>query len=154
MNPPINPPITGPDMSAQPRLPPEPQEAPVLSRPEQVPLQPTPPQVVEVGQQAQPEQLSQANPQALPAQQQPVAAAQQQPIQATAVHTDSSTARQMHGQAVGDLEAEDTDLIEKPWVDKTEQVIDADKDDPFIEDEHQHDLSRAYLKKRFNLDVK
>ncbi len=156
MNPPINPSnssISGPDMPIQPMASPKAPVAPVLQQAEQVPAQPSPPQVLEVGQHTQPEQLPLSNPQALSAQQMPVVA-QQVPIQATAVHTDSTTARQMHTQGIADLEAEDSDLIEKPWVDKIEQVIDTDKDDPFVEDEHQNDLSRAYLKKRFNLDVK
>ncbi len=51
------------------------------------------------------------------------------------------------------LPAEDADVIEKVWVEKTDQIIEKDQDDPRAEDDAQHNLSRAYLKKRFNLDV-
>lgn len=68
------------------------------------------------------------------------------------VHTDAASAREVHA-GIADLAAEDVDLIEKPWVDITEKVIAADKDDPYAEDEHQHDINKAYVKKRFNLDV-
>lgn len=75
-------------------------------------------------------------------------------IPAQSVHTDSATSRDMHLQSVDQLTAGDTKLIEKEWVDKTEEIIDKTKDDPYNEDEQQHHLSRTYLKKRFNLDVK
>lgn len=87
----------------------------------------------------------------------PVQAANQ-PVQPQAqvwsneVHTDAATAREIHA-GIADLAAEDVDLIEKPWVDITEKVIATDKDDPYAEDEHQHDINKAYVKKRFNLDV-
>ncbi len=75
-------------------------------------------------------------------------------VQSQNVHTDSSTARDLHLQSLQNLPAEDSDLIEKVWVDQIEKTIDTTKDDPYIEDEQQHHLSRTYLKKRFNLDVK
>ena len=34
-----------------------------------------------------------------------------------------------------------------------DEIVEKTKDDPYLEDEAQHSLSRAYLKKRFNLDV-
>lgn len=51
------------------------------------------------------------------------------------------------------LPAEDNEVIEKVWVDKADEIVEKTKDDPYLEDEAQHSLSRAYLKKRFNLDV-
>ncbi len=72
---------------------------------------------------------------------------------ATTVHTDSTTARQMHAASLMTLAADDVELIEKPWVENSEKNIAEHKDDPYIEDELQHDTSRVYLKKRFNLDV-
>jgi hypothetical protein len=59
----------------------------------------------------------------------------------------------MFAKTLESLPAEDVDLIEKSWVKKTEDVIEQDKDDPALEDEHQHEMSRVYIKKRFNLDV-
>ncbi len=55
--------------------------------------------------------------------------------------------------SLAQLPAEDADVIEKVWVEKSDQIIETKKDDPRAEDEAQHNLSRAYLKKRFNLDV-
>ncbi len=52
------------------------------------------------------------------------------------------------------LPAEDTDKIEKAWVDEADKIVSTTSSDPYFEDEGQHALSRAYLKKRFNLDVK
>ncbi len=78
---------------------------------------------------------------------------QSAPTQASSVHTDAKSARDMFAKTLESLPAEDVDLIEKSWVKKTEDVIEQDKDDPALEDEHQHEMSRVYIKKRFNLDV-
>ena len=51
------------------------------------------------------------------------------------------------------LPAEDSDLIEKEWVDTVDKVIEHTKDDPYTEEEAQQNLSRTYLKKRFKVDV-
>lgn len=55
--------------------------------------------------------------------------------------------------SLAQLPAEDADVIEKEWVDKSDEIIESKKDDPRAEDDAQHNLSKAYLKKRFNLDV-
>jgi hypothetical protein len=85
----------------------------------------------------------------------------QQPIQqsvapiatappAQTIHTGSTQARTLQLQ---DLEAGDEDLIEKEWVDKAEEIIASDEDNPRLEDQHQREINKIYLKKRFNLDV-
>lgn len=51
------------------------------------------------------------------------------------------------------LSAADNDLIEKTWVDAAEATIRELGDDPFALQVRQAELSRDYLKKRFNLDV-
>jgi len=150
MNPPMNSSMSQPDMSVRPVTAPEVQVVPPVG-PEQGPLQPP---SIELGQQDRPEQLPQNNPQMTPPAQQSTVPVVNASVQATDVHTDSATARKIHSQSIASLEAEDSELIEKPWVDKVEQVIETNKDNPFEEDEHQNELSRAYLKKRFNLDVK
>lgn len=73
-------------------------------------------------------------------------------IPATQVHTSAVQSRSLGDTT--DLAAEDEDLIEKPWVDKVEHIIDETQDDPRAEDEAHHQLSKMYLKKRFNLDIK
>lgn len=80
----------------------------------------------------------------------------QQPVTATpaqAVHVSSVQGRALHDPSLQSLPAEDEDLIEKEWVDKAEEVIAQDQDNPRAEDDHQHEMSKVYLKKRFNLDV-
>ncbi len=52
------------------------------------------------------------------------------------------------------LPAEDTDKIEKNWVDEADKIVSTTSSDPYYQDEGQHELSRAYLKQRFGLDVK
>jgi len=78
--------------------------------------------------------------------------AAQQHVWATQLHTNN--ARNQLAHSISSLGAEDGELIEKPWVDKTEEIIKATKDDPHQEDELQQQLNRTYLKKRFNLDVR
>ncbi len=52
------------------------------------------------------------------------------------------------------MPAEDSDKIEPGWVEKADEIVDKTSTDPFYQDEAYHALSRAYLKKRFGLDVK
>lgn len=70
------------------------------------------------------------------------------------IHSSAQTNRAKIAQSISQMSAQDDDLIEKEWVDVTEKVIEANKDDPYNQDEDQHVLSKHYLKKRFNLDVK
>lgn len=85
---------------------------------------------------------------------------QQPVVQATGtvwsnqVHSNAQTDRAKIAQGIAQMSAQDDDLIEKEWVDVTEKVIETNKDDPYTQDEDQHVLSKHYLKKRFNLDVK
>lgn len=72
---------------------------------------------------------------------------------AQTVHVGSVAGRTLHDPSLQNLPAADEDLIEKEWVDKAEEVISNDQDNPRAEDEHQHEMSKVYLKKRFNLDV-
>lgn len=77
------------------------------------------------------------------------------PTQQVYAHQVHNTNAQTHlNQAIAKLTASDEDLIEKEWVDLAEKVMDVSKDDPRAEDQQQQLLNKAYLKKRFNLDVK
>lgn len=53
-----------------------------------------------------------------------------------------------------DLETEGGDNIEKPWVDRADAIMKEKAEDPYAEEEAHEDLSAAYLKKRFNLEIK
>lgn len=79
------------------------------------------------------------------AQQQPQAASSHQPQQVL-----SPQAAAKHD----DLTTSGGDDIEKEWVDRADSIIHAYADDPYREDTEHEDLSAAYLKKRFGLEVK
>lgn len=55
---------------------------------------------------------------------------------------------------IAQLPAEDTNRIETEWVSKAEEIEYKTAGDPYFEDDAHHELSRAYLKKRFGMDVK
>jgi hypothetical protein len=56
--------------------------------------------------------------------------------------------------SIAQLPAEDTENIESEWVDKADEIEQKTSTDPYHEDDAQHELSRAYLKKRFGMDIK
>lgn len=81
--------------------------------------------------------------------------AQQQTLQASAsgaMQQDDSSNGHFESQ-IASLPAEDSEIIEKEWVDKVNEVIEKTKHDPYHQEQGQHALSRQYLKARFNLDV-
>ena len=50
--------------------------------------------------------------------------------------------------------AADAEVIEKPWVEKAEHIIEQTKADPQAEEAAEEQLNRDYLKQRFNFDVR
>ena len=70
-------------------------------------------------------------------------------IQAPKSEVDNSFEAQL-----SQMPAEDTDIIEKEWVDKVDHVIETTSNDPYFQEQGQHALARHYLKSRFNQDVK
>lgn len=54
----------------------------------------------------------------------------------------------------GPVIADDVDVIEKEWVDKAEQVVKANAEDPKKEEDAVEDLQIDYLKKRYGKDIK
>lgn len=52
------------------------------------------------------------------------------------------------------VEAQDTDLIEKEWVEKAKQIVDRTNDDPFIQQQELSKMKADYMKKRYNKDIK
>jgi hypothetical protein len=69
--------------------------------------------------------------------------------QATKSEVDNSFEAQL-----SQMPAEDTDIIEREWVDKVDHVIETTSNDPYFQEQGQHALARHYLKSRFNQDVK
>jgi hypothetical protein len=54
---------------------------------------------------------------------------------------------------VGPTIADDVDVIEKEWVDKTEDIIAKTAGDPHAEEEAIEDLTIDYMKKRYDKDI-
>lgn len=49
--------------------------------------------------------------------------------------------------------ADDTDLIEKEWVDKAKQIVEQTKNDPYVQNQEMNKLKTDYIKKRYNKDM-
>jgi hypothetical protein len=58
------------------------------------------------------------------------------------------------GMAVTPPIADDSDLIEKEWVDKAKQIVQRTKHDPHQQNQEMNLMKADYLKKRYNKDVK
>lgn len=56
--------------------------------------------------------------------------------------------------ALTPLMADDTDLIEKEWVEKAKQIVEHTRDDPHRQNEEINKVKADYLKKRYNHDLK
>ncbi|KKQ95431.1 MAG: hypothetical protein UT66_C0001G0016 [candidate division CPR2 bacterium GW2011_GWC1_39_9] len=50
-------------------------------------------------------------------------------------------------------EASHIEEIEKPWIEKVEQIIKKDKNDPYQEEEDHEELQMSYLEKRFGKKI-
>ncbi len=57
------------------------------------------------------------------------------------------------GQISGDMKAEDTDLIEKQWVDRAKAIVAHTQDDPHKQKDEMSRFKAEYVKKRFNKTV-
>ncbi|PIZ00405.1 hypothetical protein COY62_02705 [bacterium (Candidatus Howlettbacteria) CG_4_10_14_0_8_um_filter_40_9] len=78
----------------------------------------------------------------------------QQPVQAPVVPIQNDPLSQTAAPVDDGLDAEEGNIIEKPWVKKAEDIIDKNKDNPYEEEEKQEDLQIEYLKKRFGKEIK
>ena len=93
----------------------------------------------------------QSTPAPLPQQPAQIAQPVQQPVSLQTPPDDPVAA--VIQQKTANLTADDVELIEKEWVDVVDDTIEKTKDDPEVEERAQQELNKAYLKKRFNLDV-
>lgn len=50
--------------------------------------------------------------------------------------------------------ADDTDLIEKEWVEKAKQIVAATHEDPYTQNKEMSRFKADYLKKRYNKDLR
>ncbi len=53
----------------------------------------------------------------------------------------------------GPVTAADDDLIEKEWVDKSKEIVQTTKDDPYTRSHQVNQLQRDYLKKRYGKEI-
>lgn len=51
-------------------------------------------------------------------------------------------------------EAEDSDLIEKEWVERAKEIVEHTKDDPYEQQKALSKMKADYMKKRYNKDIK
>jgi len=70
----------------------------------------------------------------------------QPPVPALAAPTSASQ--------TNNLIADDSDLIEKEWVDKAKAIVAQTKDDPHLQNQEITKVKTDYLKKRYNKDIK
>ena len=50
--------------------------------------------------------------------------------------------------------ADDTDLIEKEWVDKAKEIVAQTSHDPYLQNKEMNKVRADYMKKRYNKDIK
>ena len=50
--------------------------------------------------------------------------------------------------------AEDSDLIEKEWVDKAKNIVEKTRNDPHLQNQKINQMKAEYIKKRYNKDIK
>lgn len=55
---------------------------------------------------------------------------------------------------VSTIIAEDSDLIEKEWVEKAKHIVEQTKHDPHLQNREMNNIKAEYLKQRYNKDVK
>ena len=102
-----------------------------------------------------PESVSEKGTTEVPVQVQVPPTQQQMPAAQTPVSDGSTVPASGSNQVILDeTNAEDVDIIEKPWVKKAEEIIKKDKDKPYFEEEDHEDLQIDYLKKRFGKEIR
>lgn len=52
------------------------------------------------------------------------------------------------------LMAEDTDLIEKEWVEKAKEIVERTRHDPYVQNREITKMKADYMKKRYNKDIR
>jgi hypothetical protein len=54
---------------------------------------------------------------------------------------------------INPVQADDVDVIEKEWIDRAKQIVNATKDDPRAQERKVSELQSDYLKKRYGKDI-
>ncbi len=60
----------------------------------------------------------------------------------------------MNGVTASPQIADDTDLIEKEWVERAKRIVEHTKHDPHLQTQEMHTMKADYIKKRYNKDIK
>lgn len=84
---------------------------------------------------------------------QPVAPTAPTVAPAQADDPQASTSSALDDTTLASIEANDAELIEKEWVDKADEIMAKRANDPAGEDDAEADLSQAYIKNRFHIDI-
>jgi len=98
-----------------------------------------------------PSQIRPAQVNPLPAQPSPVQA-QVQGV-APSVVGGQQTVSQPTSDEATPMIADDSDLIEKEWVEKAKQLVDHTKNDPYTQNKEINKFKAVYIKKRYNKDI-
>lgn len=70
------------------------------------------------------------------------------------LQTGDSPAEQQFTEVSLPTEAQDTDLIEKEWVERAKQIVEHTREDPYEQLRALSHMKADYLKKRYNKDIK
>lgn len=76
------------------------------------------------------------------------------PVDPQASSASSATQQDPASTAGMPMIADDTDLIEKEWVDKAKQIVARTSHDPYLQNKEINKMKADYLKKRYNKDLK
>lgn len=118
---------------------------------------PTPQSVSETGGTVNPETVS-AGPEKgnkpIPANPQPASSNQPAPLAPPSLPQPTSLPGATASQQLNDLTADDSDLIEKEWVQKAKQIIAATKDDPHKQTREISHMKADYIQKRYSKIIK
>jgi len=50
--------------------------------------------------------------------------------------------------------ADDSDLIEKEWVERAKAIVEGTRNDPYLQNKELNNFKADYMKKRYNKDIK
>ncbi len=84
-----------------------------------------------------------------PVPQEPPASAATTPPQITATPTSTNTRLAVQTPQIAD----DTDLIEKEWVEKAKEIVEKTKENPYLQNKAISEIKADYIKKRYNKDI-
>lgn len=86
--------------------------------------------------------------------QQPVAMPQQMPMQPPVQQHMAQPPMQARPPITAHLMAEDTDLIEKEWVEKAKEIVERTRHDPYLQNREITKMKADYMRKRYNKDIR